>query len=274
MRLINTRTGPTIGPDDVSLVQLQRSTHINRTTLSLLARAGFLVPGGLTSAGHLRGVSRASAELFDKQYISSTAISRRYGLSAISITRRILATGATPILEGHSSARYQFCWRRIDIEKIDFECSLRNRHGRRHNAPKPDYMDLTLSESEPEGSAVVTRVALNFLGTNAASLRAAIERGLLSAAQVSAKGSIIAVYAGEVRRFADEYGYTPKLSSELGISENALLKTLKLRGAIPIIPGKAPSQALWRRAELDLTDILGFGGDQQEPEPKSASLPF
>lgn len=135
-------------------------------------------------------------------------------------------------------------------------------------------MDLTLSESEPEGSAVVTRVALNFLGTNAASLRAAIERGLLSAAQVSAKGSIIAVYAGEVRRFADEYGYTPKLSSELGISENALLKTLKLRGAIPIIPGKAPSQALWRRAELDLTDILGFGGDQQEPEPKSASLPF
>lgn len=274
MRLINTRTGPTIGPDDVSLVQLQRSMHINRTTLSLLARAGFLAPGGLTRAGHLRGVSRASAELFDKQYISSTAISLRYGLSAISITRRILATGATPILEGHSSARYQFCWRRIDIEKIDFECSLRNRHGRRHNAPKSDYLDLTLSESEPEGSAVVTRVALNFLGTNAASLRAAIERGLLSAAQVSAKGSIIAVYAGEVRRFADEYGYTPKLSSELGISENALLKTLKLRGAIPIIPGKAPSQALWRRAELDLTDILGFGGDQQEPEPKSASLPF
>lgn len=274
MRLVSTRTGPTIGPSDVSLVELQRSVHINRTTLSLLTRSGFLVPGGLTSAGHLRGVSRASAELFDQQYISSTAISRLYGLSAISVTRRILATGIAPILEGHCSARYQFCWRRSDIEKIDFEARLRNRHGRCHNAPKLDYVDLTLWESEAGGSAVVTRLALTFLGTNAASLRAAIDKGLLSAARISAKGSVIAVHADAVRRFAAQYAYTSKLSSELGISENALLKTLKLRGAVPVLPGKAPVQAVWRRAELDLTDILGFNAVQHEAEPKPASLPF
>ena len=274
MRLVNTRAGPTIGPQDVSLVELQRSVHINRTTLGLLARAGFLVPGGLTSAGHLRGVSRASAELFDQQYISSTAISRLHGLSAISVTRRILATGVTPILEGHSSARYQFCWRRSDIEKIDFKCRLRNRHGRRHDAPKLDYVDLTLWESEADGSAVVTRLALTFLGTNAASLRATIDKGLLSAARISAKGSVIAVHADEVRQFAAQYAYTPKLSSELGISENALLKTLKLRGAVPVLPGRAPVQALWRRAELDLTDLLGFNAVQHEAELEPASLPF
>lgn len=274
MHLVGTRAGPTIGPNDVSLVELQRSVHINCTTLSLLARTGFLVPGGLTSAGHLRGVSKASAELFDKQYVSSTAISRRHGLSAISVTRRILETGAMPILEGHSSARYQFCWRRIDIEKIDFKCRLRNRHGRRHNAPKLDYVDLTLWESEAHGSAVVTRLALTFLGTNAPSLRAAIDKGLLSAARISEKGSVLAMHADAVRRFAAQYAYTPKLSSELGISENALLKTLKLRGAVPVFTGKAPVQALWRRAELDLTDILGFNAVQHEAEPKPASLPF
>ena len=233
-----------------------------------------MVPGGLTSAGHLRGVSRASAELFDQQYISSTAISQRHGLSAISVTRRILATGITPILEGHSSARYQFCWRRSDIEKVDFQCRLRNRHGRRHNAPKLDYVDLTLRESEADGSAVVTRLALTFLGTNAASLRAAIDNGLLSAARISAKGSVIAVHADEVRQFAVQYAYTPKLSSELGISENALLKTLKLRGAVPVLPGRAPVQALWRRAGLDLTNLLGLNAVHCEAESEPTSLPL
>ncbi|MFC5371789.1 TnsA endonuclease N-terminal domain-containing protein [Brevundimonas faecalis] len=241
---------------------------------SAISALGFLVPGGLTSAGHLRGVSRTSAELFDQQYISSTAISRRYGLSAISVTRRILATGVTPILEGHSSARYQFCWRRSDIEKIDFKSHLRNRHGRRHNAPKLDYVDLTLRESEADGSAVFTRLALTFLGTNAASLRAAIDKGLLSAARISAKGSVLAVHADEVRQFAAQYAYTPKLSSELGISENALLKTLKLRGAVPVLPGKAPVQSLWRRAELNLTDLLGLNAVHHEVELEPASLPL
>ena len=274
MRLVSTRTGRTIGLHDVSLVELQRSLHINRTTLGLLARTGFLVPGGLTSAGHLRGVSKASAELFGEQYVSSTAISRRHGLSAISVTRRILATGVMPILEGHSSARYQFCWRRSDIEKIDFQCRLKNRHGRRHNAPKLDYVDLSLRESETDGSAVVTRLALTFLGTNAASLRAAIDNGLLSAARVSAKGSIIAIHADEVRQFAAEYSFTPKLSSELGISENALLKTLKLRGAVPVFPGRAPVQALWQRAGLDLTDLLGLNAVQHEAESDPTSLPL
>lgn len=272
MRLVDTRAGPTIGPQDVSLVELQRSVHINRTTLALLARAGFLMPGGLTSAGHLRGVSRESAERFDQEYVSSTAISRRHGISAISVTRRILATGVTPILEGHSSARYQFCWRRSDIEKIDFQCRLRNRHGRRHNAPKLDYVDLTLRESETDGSAVVTRLALTFLGTNAASLRVAIDNGLLAAARISAKGSVIALHAREVRQFAVQYAYTPKLSSELGISENALLKTLKLRGAVPVLPGRAPVQALWRRAGLDLTDLLGLNAVQHEAESEPTSL--
>lgn len=274
MRLVNTRAGPTIGPQDVSLIELQRSVHINRTTLALLARTGFLVPGGLTSAGHLRGVSRESAERFDQQYTSSTAISRRHGLSAISVTRRILATGVKPILEGHSSARYQFCWRKSDIEKVDFQCRLRNRHGRRHNGPKLDYVDLTLRESEADGSAVVTRLALTFLGTNAASLRVAIDNGLLAAARISAKGSVIAVHAHEVRQFAVQYAYTPKLSSELGISENALLKTLKLRGAVPVLPGRAPVQALWRRAGLDLTDLLGLNAVQREAESEPTSLPL
>jgi len=263
-----------MGPNDVSLVELQRTVHINRTTLSLLARTGFLEPGGLTRSGQLRGVSKASAELFDQEYISSTAISRRYGLSAISITRRILATGVTPILEDQSSARYQFCWRRSDIAKIDFRCRLRNRHGRQHNPPKLDYVDLTRWESESDGSAVVTCLALTFLGTNAASLRAAIDEGLLSVARISAKGSIIAVHADGVRQFAAQYAHTSKLSSELGISENALLKTLKLRGAVPVLPGKAQVQALWRRAELDLSDILGFSAVQHEAELKSASLPL
>jgi len=182
--------------------------------------------------------------------------------------------GVTPILEGHSSARYQFCWRRSDIAKIDFKCRLRNRHGRRHDAPKLDYVDLTLWESEADGSAVVTRLALTFLGTNAASLRAAIDKGLLSAARISAKGSVIAVHADEVRQFAAQYAYTPKLSSELGISENALLKTLKLRGAVPVLPGRAPVQALWRRAELDLTDLLGLNAVHHEVELEPASLPL
>ncbi len=73
---------------------------------------------------------------------------------------------------------------------------------------------------------------------------------------------------------AAQYAHTPKLSSELGISENALLKTLKVRGAVPVLPGKAPVQALWRRAELDLTDILGFNAVQHEAELKPARLPF
>lgn len=274
MRLINTKCAPTIGPNDISLVDLQRSVHINRVTLSMLAKAGFLVPGGLTKAGHLRGVSRASAELFDKEFISSTTISRRYGLSAISVTRRILAAGVLPILQGHSSARYQFCWRRAEIENVDFESRLRNRYGRLHNAPKLEYVDLTMWESETDRSVVATRLALSFLGTNTASLRAAIENGLLSAARVSARGSVIAAYAGEVRRFAVDYAYTPKLSSELGISDNALLKHLKLRGAIPVFPGKSPIHALWRRAELDLADILGFNAVQHGAEPRTATLPF
>lgn len=135
-------------------------------------------------------------------------------------------------------------------------------------------MDLTLRESEADGSAVVTRLALTFLGTNAASLRVAIDNGLLAAARISAKGSVIAVHAHEVRQFAVQYAYTPKLSSELGISENALLKTLKLRGAVPVFSGKAPIQTLWRRAELDLTDILGLNAAQNEAELKLATLPF
>lgn len=274
MHLVSTRAGPTIGPNDVSLVELQRTVHINRTTLSLLARTGFLVPGGLTSSGNLRGVTKASAKFFDDQYVSSTAISRRYGLSAISITRRILATGVKPILEDQSSARYQFCWRRSDITKIDFKCRLRNRHGRRHNPPKLDYVDLSQRENEADGSVVVTRLALTFLGTNAASLRAAIDEGLLSVARISAKGSVIAVHADAVRQFAAQYAHTPKLSSELGISENALLKTLKLRGAVPVLPGKAQVQALWRRAELDLSDILGFNAVRHQAELKPSTLPL
>ncbi len=273
MRLADTRVGMTIGPDSISLSELQRSTRIGRMTLSLLAREGFLAPGGMTSRGHLRGVTKASAELFDRTYVSSTAIGARHGLSAISVTRRILAAGMKPLLEGHSTARYQFCWQRTDVEAIDFKCLPKNVHGRRHNAPKPEYMDLARSPAD-DASAVVTRIALNYLGTNAASLRAAIDRGLLSAARTSGKGSVVAVYAAQVRRFAEEYGYTPKLSSELGISEIALSKTLSLRGATPVIAGRAPIQALWRRAELDLTDILGFNANPASPQPSSADLPF
>lgn len=274
MRLIDTRKGPTIGQNDVSLVELQKTLHINRDTLSLLARKGFLEPGGLTKASHLRGVTRRSAEAFNATYVSSTEVSRLTGLSAIAATRRILAHGIEPITLGASSTRYQFCWKRSEIAQIDFVARYKNAHGFWSKPPSGEYAAIEARRAGEAGRAIAYRVAIDFLGTNSASLRFAIDQGFIGVTKMTVRGSVSALEEEGVMAFSRKYVFTPQLSTETGISENALAKALRLRGVQPVFSGRAPIQALWDRDSLNLGDLLGAWARSDPVERLDPGLPF
>lgn len=224
MRLLDTRWGPTIGPNDVSLVELQKSLHIRARTLSLLARRGYLEAGGLTRALHLRGVTRQSAEAFHATYVSSTEISRLTGLSAITVTKRILAHGIEPITLGASSRRYQFCWRRSEVAEIDFVAPYKNARGLWSKPSSGEYAAIETGRVGVAGQVVACRVAIDFLGTNSASLRFAIDQGFIGVTKMTVRGSVSALKEKDVVAFSQRYVFTPRLSTETGISEIALAK--------------------------------------------------
>ena len=274
MRLLDTRNGPKVGASDVTLVDLQKSLHINRVTLSFLARRGYLEPGGLTKSSHLRGVTRQSADAFKATYVSSTELSRLCGLSPIAVTRRILSEGKEPLTLGVSSSCYQFCWKRSDIAHIDFVARRKNAYGQWSKAPSGQYTAIENRRSNGAGAPVAYRVAIDFLGTNSASLRVAIDNGLITAIKTTLRGSVSVLDREEVLSFSGKYVFTPKLSSETGISENALAKVLKLRGIQPVLTGRAPVQTLWERESLNLTDLLGAWAGNRQPEPSGSELPF
>ena len=252
VRLLNTQTGANMGKDVVSLVRLQKTLHLNRDTLSILAKNGFLQPGGHSRAARLRGVTVQSADTFRKTYVSSTEIARKTGLSAIAVTRRILARGVNSVLQDVSSTRYQYCWRRADIRKIDF-----GMRGDRSIASSRIHAAMDHRATNAQRGAVTFRVAIDYLGTNGPSLRGAFEHGLIRVVKQTLRGGISLLDEHDVRAFSERYVFTPKLSAETGISSFALIKMMHRHCVSPVLSGPKPIHSLWDRDSLQLEDLFG-----------------
>jgi len=104
--------------------------------------------------------------------------------------------------------------------------------------------------------AIYTHAASGILGTNSASLRAAVEDGHVRAASRSATGKILTVIEEDLLTFAQRYVFTPKLAAELGLSVRNISRGLLRLGVEPVWPGKRPVHALWDRDAFDAGDLL------------------
>ena len=260
MKRLKLRDGRSVPKGNISLADLAKSTLIDRETLRRLAHGGHLQPTLFNRAGHLRGVLRTSAEAFQKQYISSSEIAQAHGLKAVAVTRRLKHLGLQPALESQASARVQACWRRADIRNLDFRSQYMLPCGR-PSAPST-MADTARLPQRPLGSprlaagAIYTHTASGMLGTNSSSLRAAVEEGHVRAASRSTTGKILTVIEEDVVAFARRYVFTPKLSSELGLSVRNISRGLLRLGVAPVWAGKRPVHALWDRDAFDAGDLL------------------
>lgn len=70
---------------NISLTELKSLTNIDSETLRHLTLNGYLQATEFTTAGHLRGVLRTSAQAFRKTYVSSTEIAATHGLNNESV---------------------------------------------------------------------------------------------------------------------------------------------------------------------------------------------
>ena len=260
MRRLKLRDGRSVPKDNVSLADLSKSTLIDRETLRRLAQSGHLQATLFNRAGHLRGVLRTSAELFEKRYVSSSEIAKAHGLKASAVTRRLKHLGLKPAMESNGSARVQACWRRVDVRDLDFRSQYMLPCGR---ASTPSMFEgAHRLAKRPHGSprltagAIYTHTASGILGTNSSGLRAAVEEGYVRAASRSRTGKILTVIEDDVVAFAQRYVFTPKLAAELGLSVRNITRGLLRLGIEPVWPSKRPVHALWDRNAFATGDLL------------------
>lgn len=278
--LLRRSPGPSTPSDCVSLADMSKRLLIDRETIRHLALNGFLeAPAERTRANHLRGVTRCSADIFEQTYISSSEIALQYGLKGSAVTRRLLSLGVKPILEATVSARVQLCWRREDLEGVDFSSQYITPCGR-PSAPALDGRTKLL-EPRPRGSSRLTADAIHvhtatgLLGTNSCSLRAAVKTGYVRAVSQSVAGKILTVSETDVAAFAARYVFTPKLASESGLSATSVVRGLAKLGVEPVFKGKRPVHTLWDRSTFDLEDLLvRWTTASGELSQQSSLLPF
>ncbi|MFN4297251.1 MAG: hypothetical protein ACK4FB_10450 [Brevundimonas sp.] len=254
------RPGRSIPEGNISLAGLSKRLQIDTETLRHLAAEGLLEATELTSAGHLRGVTKTSAASFQRKYVSSSELARLHGLAAVAVTRRLLQIGIKPILTPGAQSRVQMCWRRRDVRTIDFAAQYILPCGRPSSPPRS--VGAKLLEPRPTGSprlppgAVYVHTATGILGTNSSSLRAAVEAGFIRASTRSATDKILTVVEADVDAFSSRYIFTPKLASKLGLSIRSVNQNLARLDVKPIWPGKRPVHALWEKSSYDEGQLL------------------
>ncbi len=261
MKKLKLRDGRTVPKGNISLTELKSLTNIDSETLRHLTLNGYLQAKAFTTAGHLRGVLRTSAQAFRRTYVSSTEIAATHGLNTIAVTRRLRASGLRPILELENNVRVQSCWRRADISDLDFSSQYLMPCGR---PSTPSSIDgATLLPSRPTGSprlvegSIYVHVAAGILGTNSSGIRAAVDAGHISSLSRSTTDKVLTVVEADVLEFAGRYAFTPKLASELGLSVRSVSRNLARLGISPVWPGIRPVHALWDRQSFDIGDLLG-----------------
>lgn len=260
MKRLKLRDGRSVPRGNISLADLAKSTLIDRETLRRLAHSGHLQATLFNRTGHLRGVLRTSAEAFQRRYISSSEIAKVHGLKAVAVTRRLKHLGLQPVLESDGSGRVKACWKRADIRDVDLRSQYILPCGR--PSALSTIEDAARLPQRPTGSprlaagAIYTHTASGILGTNSASLRAAVEDGHVRAASRSTTGKILTVIEEDVAAFARRYVFTPKLAAELGLSVRNISRRLLRLGVEPVWTGNRPVHALWDRDKFDAGDLL------------------